>query len=106
MDTTISVWRDLEEELVRNVDRTCSAGWASVKHGGSVRGTIVVDVDCLAAVRVEIRVDAVRHVGGVNGDEVLRVGARNTAGAETYGHIIVGHVSCKIAGSGAGTGGG
>lgn len=79
MDTTIAIWRDLEEELVGEIDCTFSAFWASVENGRGVRIAIVGDVDCLTAMWVLIRVDAIGHVDGVDGDEVLGVGTGNAA---------------------------
>jgi len=93
VDATVAVGRNLEEKLVGYVDRALCAGWACVEYGGRMHVSIVVDVDLLAAVGIIVGVDAVGHVNMVDGDEILTVGARNTARAETDGDIIVCHVA-------------
>jgi len=99
MDTSVSIGRNRCEKSVGDIDCTFRAFRARIKDRGGMGFTVVVDVDHLAALGIGIWVYAVSHVDGVDCDEVLAVGARNSAGAETDGNIVVGHIAAVSAGA-------
>lgn len=94
MDTTVTAWGDKVEKSVGDVDSSRSALWAGIDDF-AFDGThaVVVDVDVLVAVRVEVGVNTVCHVGSIHGNKQVAVGASLTARGKTNGDIVVGHVA-------------